>query len=196
MCFSFPGRVSVCPILSGASLQAFRCKYLTYQPGSHKRKVPQELFSLYIQQMFRRGSAASQRVLFCVDLLVRNICRFLYACRQFCSDLNHQLAQRLHDGGKESQTEEALKRYQRYEHGLPVRRRFSNTKRQGWAGESSSHLLKCPFFLYLRACGLLLAMYRGTRQTLLFCVRNPASPLHRVGNFAVVGRWSSTRWTT
>ncbi len=28
-------------------------------------------------------------------------------------DLNHQLAQRLHEGGKEAQTEEALKRYQR-----------------------------------------------------------------------------------
>ncbi|CBJ48290.1 conserved unknown protein [Ectocarpus siliculosus] len=34
------------------------------------------------------------------------------ACREYL-DLNHQLAQRLHDGGKESQTEEALKRYQR-----------------------------------------------------------------------------------
>ncbi|CAB1121449.1 unnamed protein product [Ectocarpus sp. CCAP 1310/34] len=34
------------------------------------------------------------------------------ACREYL-DLNHQLAQRLHDGGKESQMEEALKRYQR-----------------------------------------------------------------------------------
>eukprot|EP00903_Cladosiphon_okamuranus_P005578 g5552.t1 len=34
------------------------------------------------------------------------------ACREYL-DLNHQLAQRLHEGGKESQTEEALKRYQR-----------------------------------------------------------------------------------
>lgn len=29
------------------------------------------------------------------------------------SDLNHQLARRLHEGGKESQTQEALKRYKR-----------------------------------------------------------------------------------
>ncbi|CAM9256070.1 unnamed protein product [Ectocarpus fasciculatus] len=34
------------------------------------------------------------------------------ACREYL-DLNHQLAQRLHEGGKESQTEEALTRYQR-----------------------------------------------------------------------------------
>eukprot|EP00752_Nemacystus_decipiens_P016304 g14580.t1 len=34
------------------------------------------------------------------------------ACREYL-DLNHQLAQRLHEGGKEAQTQEALKRYKR-----------------------------------------------------------------------------------
>lgn len=144
--FSFLGRVCVCPIVSGASLQAFRYIYisLTYQPVPQKRKVTQELLSLYIQEMFLCGSAAS----FFASIF---LFEFLLA---FCAPVAILLRSEPPACPKTARGRQGIpdgrgaKAVPKVRTCSTVRQRLSkNPKAQGWAGERSSCLLKCQFFL-------------------------------------------------